>query len=135
MVVARRVVVTGRVQGVGFRDAAAQAAFALGVHGWVRNRRDGTVEALAQGDADAVDRFVEWCRKGPPSRDRAQRRHERGAGRPGPARLRVASDSVLTRSTAKMSFHAAYDAAAIHGNPSTSPTPIVARPASTSANE
>lgn len=64
---AYRYVVTGRVQGVGFRDSAAQAALALGVHGWVRNRRDGAVEALAQGDADAVDRFVEWCRKGPPS--------------------------------------------------------------------
>lgn len=65
-VVARRIVVAGRVQGVGYRDSAVQAAFSLGVDGWVRNRRDGTVEAFAQGDASAVDRFVEWCRRGPP---------------------------------------------------------------------
>jgi acylphosphatase len=65
-VVARRIVLAGRVQGVGFRDAAVQAAFALGIIGWVRNRRDGAVEAFAQGDESAVDRFVEWCRRGPP---------------------------------------------------------------------
>ena len=64
--IARRVVVQGRVQGVGYRDAAVQAAFAIGVHGWVRNRREGTVEAFAQGNADAVMRFVEWCKRGPP---------------------------------------------------------------------
>jgi acylphosphatase len=64
--IARFVVVRGRVQGVGYRDAAVQAAFTIGVHGWVRNRRDGTVEAFVQGDPAAVDRFVEWCRRGPP---------------------------------------------------------------------
>lgn len=64
--IARRVVVHGRVQGVGFRDATVQAAFELGVAGWVRNRRDGSVEAFVQGDAGAVERFVEWCRRGPP---------------------------------------------------------------------
>ena len=63
---AKRLIVHGRVQGVGYRDAAVQAAFALGIAGWVRNRRDGTVEAHAQGDSDAVDRYVEWCRRGPP---------------------------------------------------------------------
>lgn len=62
----RRVVVEGRVQGVGFRHAAVQAAITLGVTGWVRNRRDGSVEAFVQGDAAAVERFVEWCRRGPP---------------------------------------------------------------------
>jgi acylphosphatase len=64
--IARRVVVHGLVQGVGYRDAAVQAAYAIGVTGWVRNVRDGTVEALVQGDPQAVERFVEWCRRGPP---------------------------------------------------------------------
>lgn len=64
--VARRIVVRGRVQGVGFRDAAVQTAFSLKVAGWVRNRRDDTVEAFVQGDLVAVERFVEWCRRGPP---------------------------------------------------------------------
>jgi acylphosphatase len=64
--VARHIVVRGRVQGVGYRDAAVQTAFTLGVTGWVRNRADGTVEARVQGEAGAVDRFVEWSRRGPP---------------------------------------------------------------------
>ena len=64
--VARHLVVHGRVQGVGYRDAAVQAAFEFAVTGWVRNRGDGTVEAHAQGDAAAVERFVDWCRRGPP---------------------------------------------------------------------
>ena len=63
--VARRLVIAGRVQGVGFREATVDAARAAGVSGWVRNRVDGTVEALAQGEPAAVDRFVEWCRHGP----------------------------------------------------------------------
>lgn len=63
---AQRVVVHGRVQGVGFRDAAVQAAFTTGVQGWVRNRRDGTVEAFVQGERAAVVRFIEWCKRGPP---------------------------------------------------------------------
>ena len=65
-VVAKHIVVHGRVQGVGYRDAAVQAAFGLNVKGWVRNRSDGTVEAHAQGAPDAVERYVEWCRQGPP---------------------------------------------------------------------
>jgi acylphosphatase len=64
--VARLIALHGRVQGVGFRDAAVQAAFEIGVRGWVRNRRDGSVEAFAQGEPEAVERFVEWCRRGPP---------------------------------------------------------------------
>jgi acylphosphatase len=64
---AQRIVIVGRVQGVGYRDAAVQAAFVFGVCGWVRNRQDGSVEALAQGEHDAVERFVTWCRHGPPS--------------------------------------------------------------------
>jgi acylphosphatase len=65
--VARRVVVHGRVHGVGFRYAMAQAARAAGVCGWVRNRRDGTVEAHVQGSPAAVQRIVEWARHGPPT--------------------------------------------------------------------
>jgi acylphosphatase len=63
---AQRIVIVGRVQGVGYRDAAVQAAFVFGVCGWVRNRQDGSVEALAQGEHDALERFVTWCRRGPP---------------------------------------------------------------------
>lgn len=64
--IARRVVVHGRVQGVGFRYGMVDAAASAGVHGWVRNRRDGTVEALLQGEAAAVEQAIEWCRRGPP---------------------------------------------------------------------
>jgi acylphosphatase len=61
-----RVVVTGRVQGVWFRDACREQARAEAVGGWVRNRSDGAVEAEFEGMTDAVDRMVEWCRTGPP---------------------------------------------------------------------
>jgi acylphosphatase len=64
--VARRLVISGRVQGVGFREATVDAARAVSVAGWVRNRADGTVEVLVQGSPDAVDRLVAWCRHGPP---------------------------------------------------------------------
>lgn len=64
--VAYRVVVHGRVQGVGYRDAAVQSAFEHAVAGWVRNRADGTVEIVAQGSPDGVERFLQWCRRGPP---------------------------------------------------------------------
>ena len=62
---ARRAVVRGRVQGVGFRFFAERAARELGVRGWVRNRSDGTVETLAEGEAEAVDRYLDRLRKGP----------------------------------------------------------------------
>ncbi len=61
-----RVIISGRVQGVCFRMETERAAERIGVNGWVRNRRDGTVEALFQGDAGAVDEMVQWCHKGPP---------------------------------------------------------------------
>lgn len=63
----KRVFASGRVQGVSYRAFAADEAMRLGLRGWVRNRKDGQVEALVEGDDAAVERFVEWCRKGPPS--------------------------------------------------------------------
>jgi len=61
-----RVVVTGRVQGVWFRDSCQDEARALGVRGFVRNRADGAVEAEFEGPEAAVERMVAWCRGGPP---------------------------------------------------------------------
>ena len=61
----RRVTVQGRVQGVGFRYAVARAAEARGVAGWVTNRPDGTVGAVFEGDAEAVESLVRLCREGP----------------------------------------------------------------------
>jgi acylphosphatase len=63
--VARRVRVTGRVQGVFFRAWTREQARELGVSGWVRNCSDGSVEAHAEGDAEAIDRLIELLRKGP----------------------------------------------------------------------
>jgi len=60
-----RVIVTGRVQGVWFRESTREQATALALGGWVRNRADGTVEAVFEGSRAAVDRVVEWCRRGP----------------------------------------------------------------------
>ncbi len=61
----QRLIVSGRVQGVGYRDYTVRQAKALGVTGWVRNTRDGRVEMLASGDDEALERFVEACRTGP----------------------------------------------------------------------
>ncbi len=65
--ITRRILVTGRVQGVGFRESAMQAAERLGVLGWVRNLDDGRVEAHAEGDATAVEALIDHCRVGPPA--------------------------------------------------------------------
>jgi acylphosphatase len=87
----RQIRVKGRVQGVGFRDALRAEALRVRVKGWVRNRADGSVEALLQGDEAAVERLVEWARRGPalarvealeeqpvePAFDRAYARFER----------------------------------------------------------
>ncbi len=62
---AKRLIIGGRVQGVGFRDWMVARAHALGVHGWVRNRRDGTVEALIAGDVASVEELSRMCRRGP----------------------------------------------------------------------
>jgi acylphosphatase len=64
---AKHLLISGRVQGVGFRYAVAKEAQRLGVTGWVRNRGDGTVEAVVDGPTDAVDAFVAWARRGPPA--------------------------------------------------------------------
>jgi len=55
----------GIVQGVGYRDAFSLQALERGVHGWVRNRRDGSVEAVIQGDAYAVEAVIRWAGRGP----------------------------------------------------------------------
>jgi acylphosphatase len=65
--VRRRVVVHGRVQGVFFRDSIRGRADQRGVAGWACNRGDGAVEAVFEGDRDAVERLVAFCREGPPS--------------------------------------------------------------------
>jgi acylphosphatase len=60
-----RLRITGRVQGVGYRAWAMRMASRLGLRGWVRNRSDGSVEALVIGEEDAVARIIEACREGP----------------------------------------------------------------------
>jgi acylphosphatase len=64
--IAKHVLIRGRVQGVGFRFALVDAAREAGVVGWVRNRYDGAVEVFMQGDASGAARIVDWCRRGPP---------------------------------------------------------------------
>jgi acylphosphatase len=65
-IVRRRVVVSGRVQGVWFRDSCREHARQHGVQGWVRNLPDGRVEAVFEGVPDRVDALVAWCHQGPP---------------------------------------------------------------------
>jgi acylphosphatase len=65
VVIRRRVVVTGRVQGVFFRDSCEREANRLGVRGWALNREDGRVEAVFEGEPDAVEEVIEWARTGP----------------------------------------------------------------------
>jgi acylphosphatase len=60
-----RVIVEGRVQGVFFRHHTQETAFELGVKGWVKNRRDGCVEAVFEGDREKVNQIIQWCHRGP----------------------------------------------------------------------
>ena len=62
----KHLLISGRVQGVGFRYSMLAEARRLGVTGWVRNRRDGTVEAVVDGDPAAVAAMVKWANTGPP---------------------------------------------------------------------
>lgn len=64
--VARQIRVNGRVQGVGYRVSLQDEARKREVSGWVRNRSDGSVEALLQGDTAAVESVIAWARRGPP---------------------------------------------------------------------
>ena len=63
----RRLRIRGRVQGVGFRDALCGEAEDRGITGWVRNRTDGSVEALVQGSPERVAELIAWARRGPPA--------------------------------------------------------------------
>lgn len=65
--IAKLLRIDGRVQGVGFRDFMQRRARTLGVTGWVRNRMDGSVEAVVQGSTDAVDQMIALARQGPRS--------------------------------------------------------------------
>ena len=65
MSVIRHIIVRGRVQGVGYRAFVEREALRRGIEGWVRNRRDGSVEAVFAGTQDKVDAIVEACRRGP----------------------------------------------------------------------
>lgn len=67
MLICRQLRIRGLVQGVGFRDALRREALARGCTGWVRNRRDGSVEALVAGEAAAVEAVIAWSRRGPPA--------------------------------------------------------------------
>jgi acylphosphatase len=58
-------IVTGRVQGVGYRDSLRDQALRHGLTGWVRNRRDGSVEAVLQGAPEGIDATIAWARRGP----------------------------------------------------------------------
>ena len=62
-----RLAIRGRVQGVGFRYSMHEEASRLGLAGWVRNRRDGSVEAVVQGPAEAVEAMRRWAAHGPPA--------------------------------------------------------------------
>jgi acylphosphatase len=63
--VARHLTISGRVQGVFFRDSLRRVAQSRGVAGWARNTRDGTVEAVLEGSADDVEHVIAWCHRGP----------------------------------------------------------------------
>ncbi len=63
----RRLCIRGQVQGVGFRVSLRDEAVRLGLSGWVRNRRDGSVEAVVRGERPAVEAMIAWARRGPPA--------------------------------------------------------------------
>ena len=89
MLVARRLVISGRVQGVGFRFFVEDAARHEGVSGWVRNLPDGRVEVVVEGDRDAVDRMEGKIRRGPSAAriERVDTESETPTGRVGEFRI------------------------------------------------
>lgn len=91
MLVARRLVVSGRVQGVGFRFFAVEAAAIEGLGGWVQNRFDGSVEILVEGDEEAVRRFEAKVRRGPARAwvDRVRIEEDVPSGHAGPFIIRA----------------------------------------------
>ena len=66
-VIARHLIILGRVQGVFYRNWAMETASGLGLSGWVRNRMDGSVEALVEGPVQAVEQFISLAHEGPPA--------------------------------------------------------------------
>lgn len=80
MTITRHLAITGRVQGVWYRESMREAAEALGVTGWVRNLSNASVEAMVQGEADRVDALIDWCRRGPPLARVREVRVEPGQG-------------------------------------------------------
>lgn len=61
-----KITVKGKVQGVWYRQSTLETANALGIRGWVRNLPNGDVEILAEGETEAINSLIEWCKKGPP---------------------------------------------------------------------
>ncbi|MBC8047462.1 MAG: acylphosphatase [Fimbriimonadaceae bacterium] len=66
MILHRRIKITGKVQGVFYRASAKQIADTLNITGWIRNDADGNVIAYAVGENENINKFIEWCRQGPP---------------------------------------------------------------------
>jgi acylphosphatase len=88
MKLTRRLLIVGRVQGVGYRISMERKARGLGVTGWVRNRRDGNVEALVQGSAEAVAALTDWAHSGPPGALVTDVRESEGEGNYGTFEVR-----------------------------------------------
>lgn len=85
-----RLRIEGRVQGVGYRAALADEARRLGLRGWVRNRSDGSVEALVAGESDAIEALAAWAAVGPPSARVARvERHDGDGGVPAGLRFEI----------------------------------------------
>lgn len=80
MRVTKNLRISGRVQGVGFRMYMERKAYQFNVTGWVRNRRDATVEAMVQGAPEAVDAMITWAKRGPPSAMVSEVRIAEGSG-------------------------------------------------------